>query len=67
MTAGSSMVAIKRMRPAQCGQRSTSMSKARRISAAHVQYRGFSLAGSAPAPAPVVVAFGSVARLLLAR
>ena len=40
---------------------------ARRISAAHVQYRGFSLAGSAPARAPVVVAFGSAARLLLAR
>jgi len=67
MTAGSSIVAIKRMRHSHCGQRSTSTSEARRISTAHVQYRGLSLAGSAPAPAPVVVAFGSAARLLLTR
>ncbi len=42
MMAGSSMVAITRVRPAQCGQRTTSMSKARRISAAHVRVRPFS-------------------------
>ena len=39
MTAGSSMVAISSIRPAHCGQRRTSRSKARRISAAHVQER----------------------------
>ena len=37
MMAGSSMVASRRIRPAQSGPRSTSTSKARRVSAAHLQ------------------------------
>ena len=40
MTAGSWRVAIRRSRPPQCGQASTSMAKARCMSAAQLQARG---------------------------
>ena len=51
MTAGSSMGAISSIRAAQRGQRRTSRSKVRRISAAHVNAAIFSASGSSgPAP-----------------